>query len=110
MLKFKPNVDKALLKNDLYNRLLTLSQNCVIDIVITSGYRSLTENKKVGGVPNSSHLNGSACDIWVRNDAERFLIVQSALKVGFERIGVAPDHVHIDIDTTKNQKRLWIEK
>ena len=32
-------------------------------IVITSGYRSLEVNKKVGGSPTSNHLTGCAVDI-----------------------------------------------
>lgn len=31
-------------------------------IVITSGYRSVQRNKAVGGVKNSAHLTGLACD------------------------------------------------
>jgi uncharacterized protein YcbK (DUF882 family) len=35
-------------------------------IIITSGYRSIGLNAKVGGVPNSQHLNGQACDFVIQ--------------------------------------------
>ena len=38
-------------------------------IIITSGFRSPSLNKYVGGVANSRHLNGFAADIRVKSEA-----------------------------------------
>lgn len=35
-------------------------------VIITSGYRSPEHNKKVGGAPNSKHIQGIAADIVVK--------------------------------------------
>lgn len=35
-------------------------------IIITSGYRCVELNKKVGGVSNSQHATGQACDFIIR--------------------------------------------
>lgn len=37
-------------------------------IVIASGYRSPELNKAVGGVKNSQHMSGQACDIFIHGD------------------------------------------
>lgn len=51
------------------NNILKLAQimniircHCETPIRITSGYRTEKHNAKVGGVPTSEHLTGSACD------------------------------------------------
>ena len=44
-----------------------------IPFKITSGYRSVSHNKKIGGVQNSSHLIGKACDISVKSGQEYHL-------------------------------------
>ena len=41
-------------------------------ILITSGYRSKRLNKSVGGVYNSQHIQGLACDLVV-NDSDKLL-------------------------------------
>lgn len=33
-------------------------------LIITSGYRCATENARAGGVPNSLHMKGRACDLY----------------------------------------------
>ena len=75
---------------------------------ITSGYRTKEHNKKVGGVANSSHLKGLACDIRVVDSSHRFLIVNALLDVGFTRIGIAKTFIHCDIDTFKSPNVIWV--
>lgn len=74
---------------------------------INSGYRTLAHNKKVGGVSNSAHTLGVACDIKCENSQDRYLIVKALLEVGFTRIGVYETFIHCDIDPTKPQKVIW---
>jgi len=67
---------------------------------ITSGYRCVTHNRRVGGAPNSQHLQGKAADVIVA----RFLqdgFVQDAEKVpAFKNGGIgrypAQGFVHVD--------------
>ena len=77
-----------------------------ISFNITSGYRSKMHNQKVGGVSNSSHLIGKAADIAVRNGSERYIIINSLIKAGFRRLGVAKTFIHCDNDETKNNS-VW---
>lgn len=63
---------------------------------ITSGLRTVAENKKAGGVATSQHLTGNAMDVFCDNAFDRFRIVKSALDVGFKRIEVSKDgHIHL---------------
>jgi hypothetical protein len=68
---------------------------------ITSGYRTKERNKLVGGVRNSSHLVGRACDISVQNGNERYIILNALIKAGFRRLGVAKTFIHCDNDESK---------
>lgn len=50
-------------------------------IIITSGYRSLELNKKVGGVANSWHTQGNAADIHVASLTEATKIFSNLQKI-----------------------------
>ncbi len=77
--------------------------------MINSGARSDYWNRKVGGVPNSSHKipKCQAADIKAPTIAIRNKIVVAAKLVGFKRIGVGKTFVHLDNDTTKTQYVAW---
>ena len=75
---------------------------------ITSGYRTTLRNQQVGGVENSSHLKGVACDIAVTSNRNRIIIIASLLDVGIQRIGVHDTFVHCDIDIDKPTPRMWL--
>ena len=74
---------------------------------ITSGYRSKAHNKKVGGVPQSSHRLGKACDIACTSSRHRFKIVNALIEAGFNRIGIADTFIHVDLDFDKTQNVIW---
>jgi len=82
-----------------------------ISFKITSGFRSVSHNQKVGGVSNSSHLIGKAADIAVGSGKERYIIINALIKAGFRRLGVAKTFIHCDNDSleqggTKNPS-IW---
>ena len=77
-----------------------------IPFKITSGYRTESHNAKVGGVSNSSHLRGYAADVAVSNGNERWIIIDSLIKAGFNRIGVAKGFIHVDNDPDKSPA-IW---
>ena len=71
-------------------------------VIITSGTRCATHNKRVGGVANSRHLSGKACDLYVVGvpqskllDYTKKLVNQGKLRYTY---GIANSNaVHIDI-------------
>lgn len=87
---------------------LQLARNIAdIPFKINSGYRTITRNKKVGGVANSPHLGGWAADISATTSSERFKIVEAAIRAGFNRIGIASNFVHLDCDPNKPKDVIW---
>tara|TARA_R110000803_G_scaffold62442_2_gene122805 strand:+ start:1125 stop:1493 length:369 start_codon:yes stop_codon:yes gene_type:complete len=80
-----------------------------IPFKINSGYRTPKQNTKVGGVKNSSHTNipCNAADINVGSSSERYKIIEAAVKVGFNRIGIGKNFIHLDTDKNKSQELVW---
>lgn len=72
-------------------------------MVITSGARCEAYNKKVDGQPNSAHLPHAqtkqcrAADISVSLGMSRFQFIEIAINVGFKRIGIASNFIHLDV-------------
>ena len=84
-----------------------------IPFVITSGFRTISHNKKLikegySASRNSSHLLGLAADIYCTDSRSRFIILDALQEVGFTRLGIAPNFLHVDLDTNKPQHRIWV--
>lgn len=80
-----------------------------IPFEVTSWTRCEYWNRKVGGSPTSSHIEGKAIDIKFKNNVDLFNIVSALMKVGFVRVGINYDSkfVHCDISMDKTQKVLF---
>lgn len=78
-----------------------------VPFYINSGFRTIKHNIKVGGVYGSSHTKGYAVDISCNNSFNRSKIVKAALKVGFNRIGISKDFIHLDNDPMKPKNVIW---
>lgn len=73
----------------------------------SSGFRTLSHNRIVGGVENSAHTKGMAVDIKANSIQQRDAIVAAAKKAGFKRIGIATTFVHLDNDLSKPLYVAW---
>ncbi len=78
-----------------------------VPFVINSACRCNIHNKNVGGSFDSSHKKGLAIDIEVTDSIQRFNIINALLFVGFKRIGIYKDFIHVDIDITKTDSVVW---
>jgi len=77
-------------------------------IDITSGIRCKAENSRSGGDSSSPHLLGKAADIQIKG-VKPVEIALKAEKVNGVRIGIYPNHVHIDV-ICPNPSRFWLVK
>jgi uncharacterized protein YcbK (DUF882 family) len=70
-------------------------------ILIHSAYRTPTHNKRVGGAPNSQHVQGRALDLappkGVKIDDFYYAIKRNVDDFGIHGIGRYPTFVHVDI-------------
>ena len=80
----------------------------VIDkpIQVTNAYRCASHNKKIGGVPNSQHVQGKAADLKVKGLSPKHLSnliddMASKGEVLQGGIGIYPTFTHYDIRKTK---------
>ena len=100
-----------LMSNELITMLDDARDLAGVTFKITSGFRvesDIQRLKKAGYKVSakSSHLKGLAADIACDNST-RFKILDSLLKVGFNRIGIASTFIHVDIDPDKPPFTIW---
>lgn len=71
-------------------------------VTITSAYRTVAHNKKVGGATYSQHLYGMAADIKVKGVKPREVAAfAETLLPGSGGIGVYASFVHVDVRESK---------
>lgn len=77
-------------------------------LIITSGYRTQEHNATLANsVAGSAHTTGHAVDIAALSSPVKFRILETALRLGFRRVGIGTDFIHIDDDITKPQDVCW---
>lgn len=79
-----------------------------LPVILTSGFRCASYNKKIGGSPSSSHLDGLAVDIQATGSHERYHYLRAALACGFSRIGIGKGFIHLDVDDSKTSGVVWL--
>ena len=92
---------------EFMNKLDQLRELAGIPLVINSAFRSVQYEKTKGRNGTSAHVLGLAIDIRCNNSQNRFKVLESALKLGFKRIGVAKSFIHLDISKKHSQNVVW---
>lgn len=93
---------------DILDKLDTARAIAGIPFKLNSAMRCSTHNKKIGGSITSSHLKGFAVDIAANTSTERYKILGALFEVGFNRIGIAKNFIHVDIDPSKDSELIWL--
>lgn len=101
----KDGSDKILIDTDLVNLLQKIRTHFKKPVNITSGYRTASHNKKVGGASSSYHLKGQACDIKI-SGVHPVLVALYAERLNAGGIGVYDTFVHVDTRATSSR---WVE-
>lgn len=97
-------ITKDLIKNNIkelvFHILQPLRDRINKPINISSGYRCLKLNEKVGGVPTSQHVMGQAADITV-NDMTSYEIASMIIEMGlpFDQMGLYDDFIHVSVSS-----------
>ena len=102
-----PDCGKIIVSGFLIHLLNRVREAYGKPMIVNSGYRCKKYNKKIGGKPNSAHRRGTAADIKCTSSADRYLILLLAFEVGFKRIGIGGDFIHLDVDGELPTEVLW---
>jgi len=98
-------------KNNIDDELITMLNEARIladvSFVVNSACRCDEHNHNVGGSKTSSHPKGFAVDIKVTSSINRMKILTALLKVGFKRIGIYKNFIHVDNDKSKPLNVIW---
>ncbi|MEN4046213.1 D-Ala-D-Ala carboxypeptidase family metallohydrolase [Sulfurimonas sp. NWX367] len=91
-----------------------LRESLGLPLIVNSACRCKFHNEKVGGSSNSSHLcsmdrESFAFDIKVTDDSMRFQFLRKAIDLGFHRIGIYSNFIHLDDDMRK-RPCVWYGK
>ena len=82
-----------------------LRRQCGFPFNISSGYRDPSHSEERDKAKPGAHSDGIAADIKVANGAQRYIIAQKAIGMGFSGIGVSKSFVHVDMRPTTQV--LW---
>ena len=101
-----PCCKEFLLVPDFITRLQLLRDQYGKPMVINSWYRCRKHNRAIKGSTGSKHLEGIAVDVKVGNSTDRRMLVDLAVMIGFNGIGIAETFVHLD--TRNSVPVLWL--
>lgn len=94
------------------HRRYTYDTHFRLDYRVTSTIRTVRENKRVGGVPNSPHLTGRAIDVLYHNDDFAIWLLKNEkylkdldLYIAHPAYGI---HIHYTSRPPKSGKRIFI--
>ncbi|WFD12023.1 YcbK family protein [Tepidibacter hydrothermalis] len=77
-------------------------------IIINSGYRTVSYNKRCGGSPKSQHLVGNAIDFHVKGmsteDIYHIMKTHNMIGKEFKGIGLYNTFVHVDVRPNPNRR------
>jgi hypothetical protein len=106
--EFADDQGECWMKENHMDRLMIARSIADIPFKITSGCRNAEHNERVGGEDDSEHLIGEGSDIAATESWKRFIIIDSLLKAGFQRIGIKNDCIHAGSSEDHPQGVIWL--
>lgn len=107
MTKYFKEIDDGNMNQEFLLKLDEARELAGISFKINSAFRTVENELANGRDGTSSHTKGLAVDISATNSTTRFKIISSLIDVGFTRIGIRHDFIHVDMDNEKSQEVMW---
>ena len=82
---------------------------CSVPFVINSAYRTPEYEREHSRSGTSSHCKGLAVDLRCTSAGNRLKMLLALLAVGFMRIGLYDNFIHVDFDNSK-KPCIWLGK
>lgn len=104
----KDGTDTVIIDDDLVKMLQGIRDHFGVPVILTSAYRTITYNRKVGGSQSSFHIRGRACDIMV-SGIDPVIVGMYAENIRAGGIGVYSydnGFVHVDTRTSRHDARI----
>ena len=115
----RPTSDEIVALHALVDNVLDPAREAINQpIIVTSGYRSPTLNRLVGGTPTSQHLRGEAADITLRSTADNLRLARIiAQKLPFDQLilenanptATNVQWLHVSYSRTGNRHQVLIK-
>ncbi len=86
------------ISSELIYKIMDLEDRLQKHVIITSGRRCIIYNRSIGGYIDSPHITGLAADIQVEG-IPILGLAKICVEIGFTRVGIYPNHVHVDMIT-----------
>ena len=105
------------LRKEMIEKLDRLRDLTGYSMFITSSFRDPAHNTAVGGVQDSAHClapDGKYSGVDLASEgwggAGLFQVIRVAYHIGFNRIGIYPKHIHLDVEDRLPQQVMWVGK
>ncbi len=95
------------IKEELVIKIQLIRDQLGRSIRINSGIRCEQHNANTKASPSSSHIDGWAADLGYSGSAERYGLLKAAIEV-FDRVGIAKTFIHVDVDSSKSPRVVWL--
>lgn len=105
--KAKPSCSLSDMNESFMKRLDDARHIAGVPFIVSSAYRSREYEISRGRSGTSSHCKGLAIDLLCSNSFNRLQILSALIKVGFMRIGLHNNFIHVDYDSSKSQS-IWL--
>ena len=88
---------RANMESEFLEKLDATRELAGVPFIVISGFRCISHNQAVGST-STNHTRGLAADIACTSSRARIKIIDAAIKIGFKRIGIHKDFIHMDIN------------
>lgn len=106
--KCSPSCSMSQMDVNLLIMLDNLRFACGFPLVLSSAYRSSDWDKAKGRSGSGPHTKGLAVDIICRDSYHRRVILENALRMKFQGIGIAETFIHLDISPRHYGPTVWL--